>query len=273
MKYIFLTGRATLQTLTLIFKEIFHSTNFEAKNFKFKHQLSNQLTVFVDCELEKIDFNLTEYKEQINEFRKNLKAIICLDTLNPRPEKLVNIVQIIKSVFDLNELKTKTHFLFSFSSDRTLSLETFRKDAMHFNIIYKDFQIAEYERKRFVDKKIWLLDPDHFEALITVLKLKNKIGFKTTCIFLLLAIAFAFGVLIYIHCFNLTTMDSNKCSMFDLASNLTYLNEIKLLNQRQIIQSFQRFKSSAIIWMIEFLIDESLKKKISELKNEKKILK
>jgi hypothetical protein len=68
-------------------------------------------------------------------------------------------------------------------------------------------------------------------------------------------------------------MDSNKCSMFDLASNLTYLNEIKLLNQRQIIQSFQRFKSSAIIWMIEFLIDESLKKKISELKNEKKILK
>ena len=133
MKYIFLTGKASLQTLTLIFRQIFHEVNFEAKAFKFQHKLSSQLTVCVDCDLDKIDFDLNKYKEQITQI-KNLKAIICLDTLNPRPEKLFKIFEIIKSVFNLNELNTKTHFMFYASTDQTISLESFRRDAFQFDL-------------------------------------------------------------------------------------------------------------------------------------------
>ena len=214
MDYIFVTGKVSLQTLNTVFIDIFQAANFQVKELKFEYNISKNLTVVVDCDLGKLDFNLNEYKAKAFKLKPNLKAIICLDCLNPRPESLFTNVELLRSVFDLNELKSKTYFLFTYSN-KELTQNRFRDDAMHFNLIYELFHISDNQRKSFVDNKIWLIDAQHLETFRNTLCLKiqssNSVFFQLfiACILVILLVAVVLHT--YYYCFSGLPNDSSRC--------------------------------------------------------------
>jgi len=172
MDYIFVTGKASFETLSLVFNKIFQVVNFQIMEPKFDYQISENLTVVVDCDLGTLNFNLNDYKHKANLMRPNLKAIICLDSLNPRPDSLFTNVELLAKVFDSNELNMKTFFLFTYYN-RELTQDIFRKDAMEYNTIYESFRIPD--RENFVENKIWLINDEMLENFRNFLNQYNQI--------------------------------------------------------------------------------------------------
>lgn len=117
MNYIFLTGRASLKTITLIFRDVFDAVNFTAESSKFDHKLPGNLKVRVDCNANQGDIDFDNYKQKVKDFKlDSLKAIIFLDDSNNQDGSFKIIKDMLKSDLILNTLNAKTYFIHGLNS-------------------------------------------------------------------------------------------------------------------------------------------------------------
>ena len=163
-KSILITGSTNTENLNLILSD------FDVKNISNiaeKKYVIEDCTLFIEIDLDRTHFDISTFENKINTF-PNLKAIICLENLNPRPETLVNNIKILGDAFEQKLLKTNLYFCFT--SNNKLDINYVRESALQFNEVFRVIGI-QHDKKlkdQFVKDKIYTLD------IITELRQKIK---------------------------------------------------------------------------------------------------
>jgi len=162
-KSILISGSATDQVKKELYKVLF-KLDYDDSNEK-EIEYDNRFKIIEQTDLNRLKFN----KEDLcNRVQNDLKLIICLENLNPRPETLLNDIKILSECFkSSNELKEKIVFIFTFSNrNQSKKLADLRSDILNFNALFHYLNVASDQEKHvFVEKKVWILD-------------ENEIGLK-----------------------------------------------------------------------------------------------
>lgn len=198
MDYILITGVATNQTINFLLKDVFQQSNIEINSFRFEHKISNNKTLLINCNHFEDTFILKAFKDRCNQIKSNITAIICLETLNPRPEYLNNSLELLESIFRTSELRDKL-YLFLTDNQKSKQIQTIRSQFLKVEDFFNRLRVTNKES--FASKRIWLLESKHLEELRTINFFRN--GKKKWIGFLL------FIALICL-CFNLKFVNINE---------------------------------------------------------------
>jgi hypothetical protein len=124
-------GQANEQRLKFLLEEVYriqgkgyqrNEDEYESEKYFFKIYLNTD----------------GENKTELKEIKSNIKAIICLENLNPRSNSLKGNLEELRYVFTSDELREKLYVFFTFvSSTKPSSLEKLREDVLDFNEMYK----------------------------------------------------------------------------------------------------------------------------------------
>ena len=155
-----ITGSASEDNIRLLLKKKFNLDNYNP-SIKEYSLSDDYIRVLVDCNLFKHDFSLSEFRNKCNAIKSDLKEIICFENLNPRPETLVDDMNILKRVFSSKELKDK--MVICFTSNQKLKLSEVQSYAKNFDFLFIDVLMIqsgslEKEKEEFINKSIKTLD-------------------------------------------------------------------------------------------------------------------
>ena len=164
MQYILITGIACEEKIRFLLKEVFH-TRIQTQGNKFELKISNNRTILVNCNLLSESFSLDALKTKCNQIRHSLIAIICLDTLNPRPEHLEHTIEILENIFCSNELNKKIYLFFTNNQTPPKTLITIRNEFLRVDNFFNRLHVKEDQKSRFVSKRIWLLERMYLKDL------------------------------------------------------------------------------------------------------------
>lgn len=151
-KYILISGSADDKAKKLLYEYLFQ-IKYDSSIQQIEY---NQYKIIEQTNLNRLSFDRTLFRNRCNEIRSNLKAIICLENLNPRPETLLNDITILSECFNPNELKEKIFFVFTFSNGSKSSTEL-RDDILKFDTLFDYLTVSSKEKYDFVIDKIWAL--------------------------------------------------------------------------------------------------------------------
>jgi GTP-binding protein EngB required for normal cell division len=154
-----ITGSASEDNIKLLLKKKFNLENYNSSTKDYS--LSDDfIRVLVDCNLFKQGFSLSEFRSKCNEIKSDLKEIVCFENLNPRPDTLVDDMNILKRVFSSKELRDK--MVICFTSNQTIKLSEVQSYAKNFDFLFIDvLQMSgslENEKEEFINKSIKTLD-------------------------------------------------------------------------------------------------------------------
>jgi hypothetical protein len=126
-------GQANEQRLKILLEEVYkiqgkgyqrNEDEYESEKYFFK--------IYLNTDGENLD------KNEIMENKSKIKAIICLENLNPRSNSLKDNLDQLRQVFTTDELWKKLYVFFSFgTSTKPSSLKKLREDVLDFNEMYK----------------------------------------------------------------------------------------------------------------------------------------
>ena len=173
-QYILISGSADDEAKKQLYECLFqikYDSSIEQREY-------NRFKIIEQTDLNRLEFNKTNFIDKCNKIKNNLKAIICLENLNPRPETLLNDVKILSECFTSNELKEKIFFVFTFSNG-SKDLVEFRNDILKFNTLFDYLMVSEFEKSKFCLEKVWIFNKKNQEELITLkhifkVKIQNK---------------------------------------------------------------------------------------------------
>ena len=119
----------------------------------------------------------------MNTEMRTTEKVVCFDTLNPRPETLLENIKVLNKIFS-RELKKKLFLVFLNASQNGLDLETMRNQMLEYNSLFEYLNISsESNKKTFLSNKCWLIDrsnidlkkslqnhiePNHFKYLLII---------------------------------------------------------------------------------------------------------
>jgi hypothetical protein len=166
-----ITGSASEENIRLLLKKKFNLDTYNPSTKEYS--LSDDcIQIVVNCNLFRHDFSFIDFKNKCNEIKSDLKEIICLENLNPRPETLVDDMNILKKVFASKELKEKMTICFTSSQQKNLS--EVQSYAKNFDFLFNDvlmIQNGSLEKEEYINKNIKTLD---VLELINLNKKKTK---------------------------------------------------------------------------------------------------
>jgi len=155
-KSILISGSANDQVKIELYKVLFQ-LDYDDSNDK-EIEFDNRFKIIEQTDLNRLMFK----KEDLcNRVHDDLKLIICLENLNPRPETLLNDIKILSECFESsNELKEKIFFIFTFSNrNQSKKLVELRSDILNFNALFHYLNVvSDGEKHVFVENKVWILD-------------------------------------------------------------------------------------------------------------------
>ena len=117
-----------------------------------------EFKIIEQCDLNRLSFDKIQFTKKISQIQDNLEGVICVENLNPRPETLLNDLEILIDIFPSSfQLKNKILFLFT-SSNSTKSLEEIRNEILSFEYLFDCLTIPQVERMDFVIQNVWVRD-------------------------------------------------------------------------------------------------------------------
>ena len=149
-------------TKKLLFQDLFRIQNFPTSS-KNDFYLRNHFKIIEYCNLNKLSFDKNDFRRKI-QAETNLKAIICIENLNPRPETLLNDINILKNTFTAADLRNNLYFYFTFST-KHVDLNEFREAFLEYDMIFEYLNIPQNKRRAFADERVWLLDKIYYNDL------------------------------------------------------------------------------------------------------------
>ena len=162
-QYILISGSADDEAKKQLYECLFqikYDSSIEQREY-------NRFKIIEQTDLNRLEFNKTNFIDKCNKIKNNLKAIICLENLNPRPETLLNDVKILSECFTSNELKEKIFFVFTFSNGSKYLVEL-RNDILKFNTLFDYLMVSGFEKSKFCLEKVWILNKINQEELTTL---------------------------------------------------------------------------------------------------------
>jgi hypothetical protein len=126
-------GQANEQRLKFLLEEVYRIKGKEYQRNEDEYESEKYLLkIYLNTDGENLD------KNEIMENKSKIKAIICLENLNPRSNSLKDNLEQLRQVFTSNELWKKLYVFFSFGTSTTPSnLDKLREDVLDFNEMYK----------------------------------------------------------------------------------------------------------------------------------------
>jgi GTP-binding protein EngB required for normal cell division len=101
----------------------------------------------------------SDFLNKCNQIKNDLKMILLIENLNLKPDNLLNDIIVLKKCFDINELKEKIFFVFTFSSIKELS--ELQKHISRFNSLFNLLTVLDKEA--FVENKVWMLSENKID--------------------------------------------------------------------------------------------------------------
>jgi hypothetical protein len=184
-------GIANQERLRIMLKNIYNIEGeyecevqeYESKKYKF----------LICSRMDGSSFNREHFQNSVYSVKSNIKAIICLENLNPRSNYLKGNLDELRQVFTADELWKKLYVFFSFgTSKKPSSLEKLREDVLDFNEMYEliglfqriarkgffscssrvqpDKILAKENRLKikFNSKRVWILDDAYKSTLFSI---------------------------------------------------------------------------------------------------------
>ena len=122
MNWVLVTGSADEDSKRILFQKLFHADETTIDLNKNGYLISDY------SNLSSISFDLNTFKLKCEQLKSSLKAIICIENLNPRPETLLNDFKVLVNVFTTEELRNHLHLFITFSSKHVDSKELQKKE-------------------------------------------------------------------------------------------------------------------------------------------------
>ena len=145
-KYILIGGSANNETN----KQALYSVLFKLKQIDHK---------FDEFKLiDQADLNQNDKSDKLNkcnQIKNDLKMILLIENLNPKPDNLLKDIEVLNKCFDINELKEKLFFVYTFSSNKELS--ELQNHILRFNSLFHLLTVLDKEKQAFVKNKVWML--------------------------------------------------------------------------------------------------------------------
>ena len=151
---ILITGYVHEDKLQFLLEKVYKiHGNYEKSKTKYE---SNDYEFILYFGLERGDFDRQKFSETCRSINR-LKAIICLEHLNPRSNSLKGNLEEMRIVFTADELREKLYVFFTFGTSTTpSSLEKLREEVLDFNEMFRMLYVQD--KKSFVDERAWILD-------------------------------------------------------------------------------------------------------------------
>jgi hypothetical protein len=126
-------GQANEQRLKFLLEEVYKIQEKEYQRNEDKYESEKYLfKIYLNTDGENLE------KTDLMKIKSKIKAIICLENLNPRSNSLKDNLEQLRQVFTADELCKKLYVFFSFGTSTTpSSLDKLREDVLDFNEMYK----------------------------------------------------------------------------------------------------------------------------------------
>ena len=130
---------------------------------------ANNFTIIDYSDFNRSSFKFKQFENNCEQIKKNLRAIICIENLNPRPETMLKDIQILNRVYDSDFLKKHLYFICTLQKPKqdycqNKSLEKVRNEFLHLTDFFSNLDInGESNVNEFVQKKIWILNKDNID--------------------------------------------------------------------------------------------------------------
>ena len=131
-KRFLITGSPKLESLIFLLRNVFSIK--EPSNDLNKDYETDKFIVTIACDLERANFNFESFQTRCNNIRKNLRAIITIENLNPRPETLMNSMKKLGEIFSSSELEKSLYVIFT--SNDNIDETYIRESFLQFNAVF-----------------------------------------------------------------------------------------------------------------------------------------
>ena len=152
-----IAGSASEANIKLLLSKKFNFDSYDPKINEYN--VTNSIKVVINCGFHKNNFDIDSFKRKYSEIQKDLKEIICLENLNPRPETMLQDMNILRDVFTTSELRNK--MIICFTSSSPISLKEIQHAANEFNHLFDSVLMMQSESKQkqeFISNNIKTLD-------------------------------------------------------------------------------------------------------------------
>ena len=163
LKEVLVTGSADEDVTRFLFRRIFESDDY-ARVQSEEPLIKNGHKITESCDLNRMAFDVNTFKPVCDDMKKNLCAIFCIENFNPRPETLLNDINILLSVFTAEELYNNLYFLCTFSSTVN-DMNVFRNDFSQYDNILDYLNIPARERLAFAHGRVWVLHEKYIDDI------------------------------------------------------------------------------------------------------------
>ena len=172
-KYIIVVGSEDEDTKRTIFAELFN-LNYETTQGVYQFQ---DFSIIEKCDSLESQSEIDNFRVECDNIRANIKYILCIEKLNPRPQTLDIHLEILRGIFSKEELNEKLNIIFT--SDNLNNLKSLRANAVDFNGLYDLLGITEFKDiSNFINTKMWLNNQNELNRLKEMLLKKKKNHFK-----------------------------------------------------------------------------------------------
>ena len=136
-----------------------YSITYDPTIKEYTRANGQQVKLVIYSNLNRLSFDLNEFKAKCSEIRRNLSEIVLIENLNPRPETLENDLNIISRVFRSHELRSLLRICFT-SSSKSLNLNEIKGDVLNFNVLFEDVMMMKNreDKVRFIENRIEVFD-------------------------------------------------------------------------------------------------------------------
>ena len=163
LKEVLVTGTADVDVTRFLFRRIFESDDY-ARVQSEEPLIKNGHKITESCNLNKMAFDVNTFKAVCDDMKKNICAIFCIENFNPRPETLLNDINILLSVFTAEELYKNLYFLCTFSSTVN-DMNVFRNDFSQYDDIFDYLNIPARRRLAFAHERDWVLHEKYVDDI------------------------------------------------------------------------------------------------------------
>lgn len=221
MKYlrqsIIITGSANEEKIKTVMKYLF---DLEYDSY-FKEYKSKCFDIYVNTKLNTSSFDLNEFQKSCKNYNVSLNCIICIENLNPRPETLLNDLEILSNTFKTNDLRDKLNILFT-SSNENIDLNSIRNESLSFNVLFDNLLIInQNKKKKYVENNIFCNNLNDLKGKI-MRSFYKSLSFKMLIFILFISSIIALVLIIYFsHCCSDNSNSSTTSGMGKIVSNKT----------------------------------------------------
>jgi len=161
-KRFLITGSPKLESLIFLLRNVFSIK--EPSNDFNKDYETDKFIITIACDLERANFNFKSFQTRCNNIRRNLRAIITIENLNPRPETLNNSMKKLGEIFSSSELEKSLYVIFT--SNDNIDETYIRESFLQFNVVFDILGISnEINKNKFAKDRVHLLEKINLEKL------------------------------------------------------------------------------------------------------------